>query len=381
METKELTVPTINDLPNEILVMIMHRMPFADRLRMSAVCRRLNQLLFNFFAEEIELKLNEHARYRVPIGKLLNRVYRNISVIWNKKHKSSKWLEVVEEFAPGLESLSINIVSADQFVLSQWNPPASSMVHLGQTLSKLKALKSFAIGTTTKSYLAISDVIYGLANLEDLTVRINVDCAPFPYSNFNGLCRLPELREVTISSFEHFLLPEGHTLTPAPLVEDLYLDENLSPFNFTILSKLFPSLKLLDVRQVEMTDEELQELISVWPNLEVLVLGLCPTFLETFKPEMLHQLPKLRKLALSDIADEDPLLQSCYWHEEPENPKANFSLLKSILQIPTLEEIYLDDRDDGGLQWTGEIPKTRLSCRLYINEEYVPRGGKNDVDA
>lgn len=377
MEVKEQTVPTINDLPNEILVMIMHRMSFADRLRLSAVCRRLNQLLFNFFAEEIELKLNEHARYRVPIGKLLNRVYRNISVIWNRKHKSSKWLEVVEEFAPGLESLSINIVSADQCVLAQWNPPAASMLHLGQTLSKLKALKSFAIGTTTKSYLAISDVIYGLTNLEDLTVRINVDCTPFPYSNFNGLCRLPELREMTISSFEHFLLPEGHTLTPAPLVEDLYLDENLSPFNFTILSKLFPRLKLLDVRQVEMTDEELQELICAWPNVEVLVLGLCPTFLETFKPEMLHQLPKLRKLALSDIADEDPLLQSCYWHEEPENPKANFLLLESILQIPTLEEIHLDDRDDGGLQWTGQIPTARPSCRLYINEEYVPRNGKN----
>lgn len=381
MEAKEpvVIVPTINDLPNEILVMIMHRMSIDDRLRMSAACRRLNQLLFNFFADDVELKLTEHTRYRVPIGKVTNRVYRNIYVVWTKKHNSSKWLEVVKEFAPGLQSLTIYILAPEQFVLAQWNPPAPSVEHLGQTLSKLKALKSFTIGTTTKTYLAISDVIYGLVNLEELTVKINVDCTPFPYSNFNGLSRMPKLREVTISSFEHFILPQGHTLTPAPLVEDLSLDENLSPFNFTILSKLFPCLKLLDVRQVEMTDEQLQELICAWPNLEVLVLGLCPTFLETFRPEMLHQLSKLRKLALLDIADDDPLLQSCYWDEDSDTPKANFSLLKSILQIPTLEEIYLDNRDIGGLQWTGQIPTAVPSIRLYINDEFVPREGKNNA--
>uniref|UniRef100_A0A8D8JBX6 (northern house mosquito) hypothetical protein n=1 Tax=Culex pipiens TaxID=7175 RepID=A0A8D8JBX6_CULPI len=379
MEAKP--VPSINVLPNEILVMILRRMPFEDRLRMSATCRRLNQLLFTFFDDEVELQLNEDVTYRFPIGKLSDRVYRNIAVVWNKKHKISKWLPIVEGFAHKLDSFNINIVSTDRFSLSQWNPPAASMVQLGQILNKLKALKNFAIATTTRTFLAVSEAIYGLTNLEELMVKIYLDCFPFPYSNFNGLSRLPELQTVSISSFEHFYLPDGHSLIPASQVEDLYLDENVDPFDFRLLAQLFPCLKLLDVREIVMTGQKLQAPISAWPNLEVLIVGLCPELLETFKPQILHQLAKLRKLALLDIADDHLLLQSCYWSGPPDSPKANYSLLESVLRIPTLEEIHIDDSGELGLQWTGTIPTSVPSCRLYINGEFVPRAGEQEPKA
>lgn len=53
--------------------------------------------------------------------------------------------------------------------------------------------------------------------------------------------------------------------------------------------------------------------------------------------------------------------------------QASFYLLETIFQIPTLEELRLVHGPAAGIWWSGQIPTDAPSCRLYINDIYVPR--------
>lgn len=367
MEMKEdkQTVPDLNDFPNEILALIFQHLRFSDRLRMSAVCRRWNELVFAFFGDRIKLHLSASTDHSVPIGKLSNRSYRHVQVFWTED--SSGWMDAVEDLAPKLLSLDLYIMPEERGFLAKWNPPPSLMEQFLRILANLESLATLFINTTPTTFGAVLEAIHDLTNLATLMVEIRIDDGNFALSSFNGLCRLPKLRAVSICSYVPFCAPGKDRLVPAPFVESLTLQQYSPCFSILHFYKLFPCLTKLDVRQVEMDPEELELVIVTWPTLEVLVIGLNSSLLNTTALEMLQQLPKLRKLELqtqvycTDECIEFDFLQASYY------------LLETIFQISTLEELRLVHGPAAGIWWSGQIPTDAPSCRLFINDIYVPR--------
>lgn len=362
MEVKEenVPVPSINDVPNEILVMILEQIPFRLRLRMTEVCRRWNEVVFSFFGDHILLRLDEN--YGRSVGLLTNRIYRSIAVTWGRKR--SKWMPIVERFSSELSALSVYVEPWNEYTQSLWKPSDFRVREFSDILETLKGLKKLYVEMRPKILNMFAGEIFGLTSLEFLSIDI-IDAGRFSQSHFD-FHLLPKLRRLVIESGDLFKLPYEANPKPCHCVEDLVLRESLPATSFLRLSKLFPNLKMLKINGFAIKNKHLTSLVKAWPQLEILEFGMCPSLLKHFKPEVLLQLPKLRRLILTDVTHEDPKydLRNDVNFEYPRN----YSLLEPILHIPTLEELYISNYYIG---WEGKLPKaTAPGCRVYIEHQY-----------
>ncbi|KAL9694132.1 hypothetical protein quinque_013417 [Culex quinquefasciatus] len=189
----------------------------------------------------------------------------------------------------------------------------------------------------------------------------------FPLSIFKGLCRLPKLRAVSICSYVPFSTPDEEYSVPDSFVRNLTVEVFAILSSILKFQDLFPRLTQLNVRQVVIDPDELQRIVSAWPTLEVLVLGPNTSLLDSNALEVLHQLSKLRKLELKT--------QVCYTdkHMEIEHLQVDFSKLSTLFRIPTLTELRLVHGRRDTIWWSGQIPIIAPSCRLFINNVYMPR--------
>ncbi|EDS44398.1 predicted protein [Culex quinquefasciatus] len=103
-------VPSIDDLPNEVLVMIFRLLPFADRLQVCIVCKRWNGLVFSFLDEHIFLCLSQEDR-NVPEGALSEyRTYRQVKLCGSTfDGLEDVHGERIEALAAGARSLVLEI--------------------------------------------------------------------------------------------------------------------------------------------------------------------------------------------------------------------------------------------------------------------------------
>lgn len=123
---------SINDLPNEVLLMIFDRLEMACRLRVSQVCHRWNRLVFHYFGDHFALKLDD----LVDPGVLSkDRVYRHVEircmslVRFNMLH--AKRLKLLGRHVVAL-TLDISVTEGDLFV---------------EMLRKFPNLESFSLRT------------------------------------------------------------------------------------------------------------------------------------------------------------------------------------------------------------------------------------------
>lgn len=350
-------VPSINVLPNEILVLILEQLPFENLLRMTEVCRRWNELVFNFFGDHILLRLNEN--YERSVGLLTNRIYRNIAATWDRKR--SKWMTVVERFSTELICLSIDVEPCNEDTERLWRPSDVKIEEFCNILAKLKTLKELYVVMRLKVFDMLERKIFGLTSLEFLSIVI-VDAGHYSASPFDFYL-LPNLQRLFIENGDLLRISPK----PCPLVKDLILSESLLGTSFQVLSKVFPNLKELNIEEIVINNKQLTSIVKAWPQLEILNFGLCPSLLKHFRPELLQQLPNLRKLILEDVTSEDPKYdrRSDFNFEYPQN----YSLLEPIFRIPTLEELYIADYD---INWEGELKEVAAlgGCRVYTRNQF-----------
>lgn len=109
--TPAVVAPTMDDLPNEVLVHIFRPLPFDDRLRLSLVCKRWNQLIFNFLDADIYLCLCEDDRDVPAEGTLSeHRLYRQVKLCGTTfEGLEGVHEERIEALAAGARSLILEI--------------------------------------------------------------------------------------------------------------------------------------------------------------------------------------------------------------------------------------------------------------------------------
>ncbi|KAL9700611.1 hypothetical protein quinque_004052 [Culex quinquefasciatus] len=305
MEAKE---SGLADLPPKVLVMIFRRMPFADRLRMSAVCRHWNQLIFQHFCDRILLHLEDgKLALDVPRGALCgDRKYANVRLIGAfaetllythelrfgalRDHVRHLHLvvvcldvdllaELLRKFA-NLQSL-ILFVENFQFngsvrILKEGTLPNIRIFEGKGLLPSLKSLSLDQVGSTSKTGLIAFLKIMRQRNLPSVR-HITMTCMG-KNSNFR---RNP----TWLAWLNEF----------APVLHSLNIDFMHSFMMARFFALNFPNLKALTLRMFALSPILFPSMDPFWPELGVLELERFEQFLSRLVS--LYSL----KIALRDV--------------------------------------------------------------------------------
>lgn len=279
--------------------MIFARIPFVERLQISRVCHRWNQLIFRYFGDQILLKMDGHGMTlsNNRPGWLSERNYRNISLKVDKNHLD------LENAFNGIQNklvyLSVHIVDC----------PPENVDGFQQLLPKLINLKILKMSQTEEHFRTISPTILGLTTIESLSITFEGHVIR-SLRLLEGLHRLSRLKKLHLQAAS-FSYPRNFHIQPVPQVEQLKFRKILAA-NFRKYSLAFPNLKVLDIFSMKRTDELLTDLTRAWPALEVLTLRVNLGFLKSFTLGILLKLKKLRKLCLLDVTNQLPEETSNY---------------------------------------------------------------------
>ncbi|KAL1374460.1 hypothetical protein pipiens_018083 [Culex pipiens pipiens] len=364
MEDERMDEFQIDDFPNEILGMILDRLPFADLLRASHVCRRWSAVVATFCSHRVLLRIRTNERVE-----MLSRFRHPKHVAINFElgfvlHRVMEWVRWLRDVGSTLETLDITVgnlnlleeveltnlveleLSIGRYVeLEMYDTEQVDL--LNQFLGCLKRLKVAVISASGRVMSKISRCIYSLRNIEYLTLsptsRYAVQIA--------DLCVMANLDQLKILDCGVVDYPPEISIRSLPMrLEALTLNE-LDVRDVSRLQMLFHNVLNLEIIQ-PISGDCLHQIAISWPTLDRLSIKVTRLAGVT---QDLRRLPDLRTLVLHHVGQRAFSLRS------------SFRLLNSLLRIRSLEMLVIFGHGDFS------VPDRNPSCEIFLNDRQLSR--------